>query len=104
MEHELQFQNHAAFPNSIKSRKVKVKKHLYAFYRHWADGGGVGGWYSWQKEPRAAHCFFLFQIKKGTSKLIKMAILRKKGTLGNQWQSLINSRHLIISKHIEQKQ
>ena len=56
------------------------------------DGGGVGGWYSWQKEPRAAHWFFLFQIKKGTSKLTKMAILRKKGTLGNQWQSLINSR------------
>ena len=53
MEHELQFQNHAAFPNSIKSRKVKVKKHLYAFYRHWADGGGVGG----------GTFFFIFQIK-----------------------------------------
>ena len=50
-----------------------------------------GGWYSWQKDPRATHWFFLFQIKKGTSKLTKMAILRKKGTLGNQWQSLINS-------------
>ena len=64
------------------------------------DGGSVGGWYSWQKEPRAAHWFFLFQIKKGTSKLTKMAILRKKGTLGNQWQSLINSR---IPMKIEMK-
>ena len=35
--------------------------------------------------------FFLFQIKKGTSRLTNMAILRKKGTLGSQWQSLINS-------------
>ena len=52
----------------------------------------MGGWYSWQKEPRAAHWFFLFQIKKGTSELTKMAILRKKGTLGSQWQSLINSQ------------
>ena len=60
------------------------------------DGGGVGGWYSWQKEPRAAHWFFLFQIKKGTSKLTKMAILRKKGTLGNQWQSLINSPSILL--------
>ena len=59
------------------------------------DGGGVGGWYSWQKEPRAAHWFFLFQIKKGTAKSTKMAILRKKGTLGNQWQSLINSHGLL---------
>ena len=67
------------------------------------DGGGVGGWYSWQKEPRAAHWFFLFQIKKGTSKLTKMAILRKKGTLGSQWQSLINSQptefEIILSSH-----
>ena len=59
------------------------------------DGGGVGGWYSWQKEPLAAHWFFLFQIKKGTSKLTKIAILRKKGTIGSQWQSLINSRTFI---------
>ena len=40
---------------------------------------GVDGWYSWQEKSRAAHWFFLFQIKKGTSKLTKMAILRKKG-------------------------
>ena len=60
------------------------------------DGGGVGGWYPWQKEPRAAYWFFLFQIKKGTSKLTKMAVLRKKGTLGNQWQCLISSRFDVI--------
>ena len=35
--------------------------------------------------------FLISDRKKGTSKLTKMAILRKKGTLGNQWQSLINS-------------
>ena len=35
--------------------------------------------------------FFFISDKKGTSKLTKMAILRKKGTLGSQWQSLINS-------------
>ena len=66
------------------------------------DGGGVGGWYSWQKEPGAAHWFFLFQIKKGTSKLTKMAILRKKGTLGNQWQSLINSRCAVQLVHYQE--
>jgi len=56
-------------------------------------GRMVGVWAGGiQKEPRAAHWFFLFQIKEGTSKLTKMAILRKKGTLGSQWQSLINSR------------
>ena len=62
--------NRAAFPNSIKSRKVKgkddkklfsVQKHLYAFYRHWADGGGVGGWYSLQKRSRAARFSLYFR-------------------------------------------
>ena len=44
-----------------------------------AHGGAVGGVVFLAKEPLAAHFFFLFQIKKGT--------------LGNQWQSLINSQH-----------
>ena len=35
--------------------------------------------------------FLISDKKKRTSKLTKMAILRKKGTLGSQWQSLINS-------------
>ena len=35
--------------------------------------------------------FLISDKKKGTSKLTKMAILRKKGTFGSQWQSLINS-------------
>ena len=35
--------------------------------------------------------FLISDKKKGTSKLTKMAILRKKGTLGSQWQSLINN-------------
>ena len=41
---------------------------------------------------------FLISDKKGTSKLTKMAILRKKGTLGSQWQSLINSRNWKLYK------
>ena len=36
--------------------------------------------------------FLISDKKKGTSRLTKLAILRKKGTLGSQWQSLINSR------------
>ena len=43
--------------------------------------------------------FFLFQIKKGTSRLTNMAILRKKGTLGSQWQSLINSPFVHIENN-----
>ena len=39
--------------------------------------------------------FLISDKKKGTSKLTKMAILRKKGTSGSQWQSLINSRLLL---------
>ena len=55
--------NRAAFPNSIKSRKVKgkddknlfsVQKHWYDFYQHWAVGGGVGGRHSLQKRSKAA--------------------------------------------------
>ena len=43
------------------------------------DGGGVGGWYSWQKEPRAAHWFFLFQIKKRNLQVDKNGHIEKKG-------------------------
>ena len=43
----------------------------------WAGVVGVGGEHSLQREQRA-HWFFLFQIKKGTSKSTKIAILRKK--------------------------
>ena len=62
--------NRAAFPNSIKSRKVKgkndknlfsVQKHWYAFYRHWADGGGVGGRHSLQRRSIVARYSLYFR-------------------------------------------
>ena len=47
--------NRAAFPNSIKSRKVKGKddKNL--------DGGGVGGWHSLQRRSRVASYSLYFR-------------------------------------------
>ena len=82
MEHELQFQNHAAFPNSIKSRKVKVKKHLYAFYRHW---GMVGVWVGGIlcKRDQEQHVFLYISDKNGTSKLNKLAIFDQKWNFWN---------------------
>ena len=56
----------------------------------------LGGWWGCglvvflAKGTTSRTLVFLISDKKGTSKLTKMAILRKKGTLGNQWQSLIN--------------
>ena len=58
----------------------------------------LGGWWGcgWvvflAKGTTSRTLVFLISDKKGTFKLTKMAILRKKGTLGNQWQSLINSQ------------
>ena len=57
----------------------------------------LGGWWGcgWvvflAKGTTSRTLVFLILDKKGTSKFTKMAILRKKGTLGSQRQSLINS-------------
>ena len=49
--------NRAAFPNSIKSRKVKGKddKNLFSV------GGGVGGWHSLQRRSRVASYSLYFR-------------------------------------------
>ena len=59
----------------------------------------LGGWWGcgWvvflAKGTTSRTLVFLISDKKGTSKSTKIAILRKKGTLGSQWQSLINSQN-----------
>ena len=77
MEHELQFQNHAAFPNSIKSRKVKVKN----IYMPFIDiGRMVGVWVGGIlcKRDQEPHVFLYISDKNGTSKLNKLAIFDQK--------------------------
>ena len=56
-------------------------------------GGWWGcGWVVFLAKGSTSHALvFLISDKKGTSKLTQMAVLRKKGTLRSQWQSLINS-------------
>ena len=39
----------------------------------------MGGWYSWQKEPRAAHWFFLISDKKRNLQINKNGHFEKKG-------------------------
>ena len=75
----------------VKKRKLSSSSNFFIFGREVLISliSSLGRWWT-------THWFFLFQIKKGTSKLTKMAILRKKGTLGNQWQSLINSPSILL--------
>ena len=63
----------------------------------WLVGGGMGG-VNREATPRAAHVFFIFQIKKENSHFhfsdkihIKRNFLKK----GTKWQSLVNSRNCL---------
>ena len=58
-------------------------------------GGGRDGWGELRSEPRAAHVFFIFQIKKELFIFIFQIKSISKGTFwkkGTKWQSLVNSR------------
>ena len=61
------------------------------------DGGGRDGWGELRSEPRAAHVFFKFQIKKELFifqiKSISKGTFLKKGT---KWQSLVNSQFILV--------
>ena len=57
-------------------------------------GGGRDGWGELRSEPRAAHVFFIFQIKKELFIFIFQIKSISKGTFwkkGTKWQSLVNS-------------
>ena len=57
-------------------------------------GGGRDGWGKLRSEPRAAHVFFIFQIKKELFIFIFQIKSISKGTFwkkGTKWQSLVNS-------------
>ena len=56
--------------------------------------GGRDGWGELRSEPRAAHVFFIFQIKKELFIFIFQIKSISKGTFwkkGTKWQSLVNS-------------
>ena len=60
-------------------------------------GGGRDGWGELRSEPRAAHVFFIFQIKKELFIFIFQIKSISKGTFwkkGTKWQSLVNSHFL----------
>ena len=61
-------------------------------------GGGRDGWGELRSEPRAAHVFFIFQIKKELFIFIFQIKSISKGTFwkkGTKWQSLVNSLKVI---------
>ena len=59
-------------------------------------GGGRDGWGELRSEPRAAHVFFIFQIKK---ELFIFIFQIKSISKGTKWQSLVNSpSSLVVSR------
>ena len=65
--------------NSIFCRDEFPNVPKYAYDDRLTKLTVFGGWYSWQKEPRAAHRFFLFQIKKRNLQINKNGHFEKKG-------------------------
>ena len=92
--------------NVFEEKKVIEQFQLFTFGTEVLISliSSLGGWWGcgWvvflAKGTTSRTLVFLISDKKGTSKLTKMAILRKKGTLGSQWQSLINNRRVEQSR------